>query len=54
LEGDADTLAAIAGGLAEARFEMPVDYAAEAWQRMSDEMHLWANAHVTFLFIGIN
>ena len=36
--GDADTLAAIAGGLAEARFEIPAEYAAEAWQRMPDEM----------------
>lgn len=38
LGGDADTLAAIAGGLAEARFEVPAEYAAEAWQRMPDEM----------------
>ena len=38
LGGDADTLAAIAGGLAEARFSIPVEYAAEAWQRMPDDM----------------
>ncbi len=38
LGGDADTLAAIAGGLAEARFAIPAEYAAEAWQRMPDGM----------------
>lgn len=38
LGGDADTLASIAGGLAESRFQIPAVFAAEAWQRMPDDM----------------
>jgi ADP-ribosylglycohydrolase len=38
LGGDADTLAAIAGGLAEARFDIPAEIATEAWRRMPEDM----------------
>lgn len=45
--GDSDTIAAIAGGLAEARFGMPPDIAAQAWSYLPADMrrvmhHLYA------------
>lgn len=36
--GDSDTLAAIAGGFAEARFGIPPEIAAEAWHRLPPDM----------------
>ncbi len=36
--GDADTLAAIAGGVAEARFGMPAEIAGEAWGFLPNDM----------------
>jgi len=38
LGGDADTLAAIAGAIAEARFGVPADIAREAWRRLPEDM----------------
>jgi ADP-ribosyl-[dinitrogen reductase] hydrolase len=38
LGGDSDTLAAIAGGIAEARFGIPEDIAAEVWRRLPADM----------------
>ncbi len=38
LGGDSDTLAAIAGGIAEARFGIPDDIAAEGWRRLPADM----------------
>lgn len=38
LGGDSDTLAAIAGGVAEARFGIPEAIAAEAWGRLPGDM----------------
>jgi ADP-ribosylglycohydrolase len=38
LGGDADTLAAIAGPVAEARFGIPQDIAAHAWERLPADM----------------
>lgn len=48
--GDSDTLAAIAGGFAEAHFGIPPEIAAEAWQRLPADMRdileaLYNNAH---------
>jgi ADP-ribosylglycohydrolase len=50
LGGDSDTLAAIAGGFAEARFGIPPEIAAEAWQRLPPDMRgiletLYKNTH---------
>lgn len=38
LGGDADTLAAIAGPIAEARFGIPAELARQAWDAMPDDM----------------
>lgn len=38
LGGDADTLAAIAGAIAEARFGVPQEIASQAWNRLPEEM----------------
>ncbi len=38
LGGDADTLGAICGGIAEARFGIPAHIADEAWARLPDDM----------------
>lgn len=38
LGGDSDTLAAIAGGVAEARFGIPGEIAGEGWRRLPREM----------------
>jgi ADP-ribosyl-[dinitrogen reductase] hydrolase len=38
LGGDSDTLGAIAGGIAEARFGIPDDIAAEGWRRLPVDM----------------
>jgi ADP-ribosyl-[dinitrogen reductase] hydrolase len=48
--GDSDTLAAIAGGFAEARFGIPPEIAAEAWHRLPADMRdiletLYKNTH---------
>ncbi len=48
--GDSDTLAAIAGGFAEARFGIPPEIAAEAWHRLPPDMRgiletLYKNTH---------
>ena len=39
LGGDADTLGAITGGIAEARFGLPPDIACETWRRLRSDMH---------------
>jgi ADP-ribosylglycohydrolase len=36
--GDSDTVGAIAGGVAEALFEIPEDIAGDAWRRLPDDM----------------
>lgn len=36
--GDADTLGAITGGIAEARFGLPAEIARQAWSRLPDDM----------------
>lgn len=49
--GDSDTVACMAGGIAEARFGLPPDYAAKAFSRLPPEMqevmgHLYAKAEL--------
>ncbi|WP_232540326.1 ADP-ribosylglycohydrolase family protein [Azohydromonas aeria] len=41
--GDSDTLAAIAGSVAEARFGIPEDIALEGWTRLPVEMRVVLN-----------
>ena len=36
--GDSDTIAAIAGGIAEARFGLPEEIAAQAWTYLPEDM----------------
>jgi ADP-ribosylglycohydrolase len=38
LEGDADTLACITGGIAGAFYGIPQDIAASAWERLDDRL----------------
>lgn len=57
LGGDADTLAAIAGGIAEARFGIPPAIAQQGWNRLPDDMRevleaLYRQAEVPFPWIG--
>jgi hypothetical protein len=37
--GDSDTIACMAGAIAEARFGLPRQYALEAWEHLTPEMH---------------
>lgn len=57
LGGDSDTLAAIAGGIAEARFGIPAAIAQQGWNRLPDDMRevleaLYRQAEVPFPWIG--
>ncbi len=57
LGGDADTLAAITGAIAEARFGIPEEIASQAWNRLPEEMHavlveLYARAGMTAPWLG--
>ena len=48
--GDSDTIAAIAGGIAEAMFGLPDEIAARAWGYLPDDMQ----AVIRHVYLGTN